>query len=206
MDVDKDCNGAYGAAISKVAEIGLCETVQALTNLTGIPFQIREACSAASAFERVSAIGEDESISVGIYMAVEGDVPGHMASLCTWDSACLMWNALLGAAPESPEVISELEASMLLEVGNIMNAAFLRAVVNQFGVELLATPPAVGVDMTSAILSTIVSNALETEQQALTIRNVIGTDDGEAEWLFLFIAEADDLRRIFGHNGLREVA
>lgn len=206
MDLQENSCGKENSAISKVAEIGLRETVNALTALTGTTFRMSGSCSTTSSLEKLFSGEVGESVSAGIYMAVEGDVQGHIGSLCSWSSACVMWNTLLGAAPSSPDEITELEASMLLEVGNIMNAAFLRAVVDQFDVHLLATPPAVGVDMTSAILSTIVSNAADSEQQAISIRNSIRTEDGEAEWLFLFIADARELRRLFGQSGLSEVA
>ena len=204
MDFQKDKSGIADVAVTNLAEVGLKETVQALTSLTGIPFRIGH--SSTASFDKVSELDHSEDVSVGIYMAVDGDVPGHMGSLCSWDSACMMWTALLGSAPEKPDLISELDASMLLEVGNIMKAAFLRAVEEQFGVQLLATPPAVGVDMTSAILSSIVSGAADSESHAISIRNTIATDNGEAEWVFLFIAEAEDLHRLFGQFGQRGVA
>src|SRR5258708_15232987 len=113
--------------------------------------------------------GGEETISVGIYMPVDGDAPGHVAFLWPEPSALRLSEQLLGRPLGSSEGFDELAYSALLEVGNILASSYLVAIGEMTGLNLLSSPPVMANDMTAAILAEIAMAFASMEDQALTI-------------------------------------
>jgi len=151
-------------------------------------------------------IGGREEETVGIYMAVDGEVGGHIAFLFPWHSAQFFWRLLLGYVPENAADVGELEASVMLELGNIINSSFLNAISDMAEVPLHATPPLVSIEMAAAILQSIVLQACETDYAALSIETRIYDDSGAAEGYFLFIPTVGGLQKLFARLGIPEAA
>lgn len=140
--------------------------------------------------------GGPEAVAVGVYMPVAGDAPGHVAFLLPEPSACRLVDQLLGKPIGTTTNLKELEFSALMEVGNILASSYLVAICDLTGLNLLSSPPAIALDMTAAILSTIASAFASLEDHALTIVTHIGEEFGSIEGFFIFIPEIGSLSTI----------
>ncbi|MBX3120076.1 MAG: chemotaxis protein CheC [Fimbriimonadaceae bacterium] len=195
------------SAVRELANIGLGHAMTALTELTGRSFNMSVPYAENVALTNLpEMLGDRDGINVGIYMPVEGDVEGHMAFLFPWAAAQRIWKMLLGSAPESIEDVSELEASAMLEVGNIINSSFLNAISDMTNYRLHATPPYVSVDYGVSILSAIVTEASYEEHAALAIETDIFDDQNEASGIFLYIPTVGGLKLMFNALGIVEAA
>ncbi|MEJ5171535.1 MAG: chemotaxis protein CheC [Fimbriimonadales bacterium] len=202
-----DFNEIQISCLSEMANIGVGHAATAIAQLTSKPFQMSVPTVRSVELEAIPLmVGAVEELTVGIYMPVDGDVPGHMAFLFPWKSAQAFWRLLLGQAPESPDQIGELEASMMLEIGNIMNSSFLNAISEMCGLPIHATPPLLAVEMAAAILQAIVLEATATDSHALSIETKVSCEEEQAEGYFLFIPTLGGLKRLFSSLGLPEVA
>jgi len=200
-------NAIQISCLSEMANIGVGHAATAIAQMTNKPFQMSVPTVRSVELEAIPLmVGAVEELTVGIYMPVDGDVPGHMAFLFPWRSAQAFWRLLLGQAPESPEQIGELEASVMLEVGNIMNSSFLNAISEMCGLPIHATPPLLAVEMAAAILQAIVLEATTTDSHALSIETKVSCEEEHAEGYFLFIPTLGGLQRLFSSLGLPEVA
>jgi chemotaxis protein CheC len=195
------------SAVKEMANIGLGHATTAIADLTQKPFYMSVPHAASVGLEEIPLlIGGREEETVGIYMAVSGEVGGHIAFLFPWSSAQFFWKLLIGAAPATSAEVGELEASVMLELGNIINSSFLNAIADMAEVPLHATPPLVSIEMAAAILQSIVLEACDTDHVALSIETRIYDDSGEAEGFFLFIPTVGGLQQLFDKLGISEAA
>lgn len=195
------------SAIKELANIGLGHATTAIAELTGKPFNMSVPRAEQVGLEQIPLIiGGREEQTVGIYMAVEGDITGHIAFMFPWSSAVRFWQMLLGYAPRSVDEIGELEASVMLEIGNIVNSSFLNAIADMTDCTLASTPPMVSIEMAAAILQTIVIEATSTEHCALSIETRIVDENEGAEGYFVYIPSERGLADFFTRLGLGEAA
>ena len=195
------------SAVKELANIGLGHATTSIAEMTQQPFYMSVPHAASIALEEIPLLmGGREELTVGIYMTVNGEVDGHIAFLYPWHSAQFFWRLLLGKAPENMEDVGELEASVMLELGNIINSSFLNAISDMSELPLHATPPLVSIEMAAAILQSIVLQACETDYAALSIETRIYDDSGEAEGFFLFIPTVGGLHKLFAKLGIPEAA
>ncbi|HLK59281.1 MAG TPA: chemotaxis protein CheC [Chthonomonadaceae bacterium] len=138
--------------------------------------------------------GGEETISVGVYMPVEGDAPGHVAFLWPEASALRLAEQLMGLPLGSTDSLDEVACSALTEVGNILASSYLVAIGEMTELNLLSCPPALAYDMTSAILSEVAAAFASMEDQALTITTHIGEAFGAVDGFFLYIPEPGSLK------------
>ena len=195
------------SVVKEMTNIGLGHATSALSDMTGKAFNMSVPDVESLSLEEIPALlGGAESFSAGIYMPIEGDVSGHIAFLMPWPSAQSLWKMLLGTQPESPDDISEMDASAILEIGNIINSSFLNAISDMTNLSMHATPPFLAVEMSAAILDAIVVEASSRDHVALAIRTVINDYEGSMEGFFVYIPSIGGLRQIFSTLGLAEAA
>src|ERR1041385_2212676 len=77
--------------------------------------------------------GGPETISVGVYMPVDGDAPGHVAFLWPEASALRLSEQLMGLPLGSTEALDEIACSALIEIGNILASSYLVAIGEMTG-------------------------------------------------------------------------
>lgn len=103
-------------------------------------------------FKEVSDIfGSADTIIVGIYFDLDGDVKGNILfALDIKSAASLIWS-LMGL--EVKEEFDELEKSALEEIGNIMAGSYVASLSTLTSLNIKISPPAISIDMAGAILS-----------------------------------------------------
>jgi len=100
-------------------------------------------------------MGGGETPVVGIYLEFKGDISGTVLLVLDIISAKRITALLLGNAGGSAlhEGFSEIEASALEELGNILTAAYLGAISSFTGLAVKPSVPCFACDMLGAILS-----------------------------------------------------
>lgn len=195
------------SVIREIANIGLGHATTSLAEMTAKAFEMSVPFVESVVLESLpNRLGGGEQLTVGIYMPIDGEIGGHIAFLCQWTSAQELWRLLLGQTPGHVGEVGMLESSALIEVGNIINSSFLRAISDMTGLELLATPPTMSVDMAGSILSSIVIEASMDDCTALSIRTEIHDECHHIEGFFVFIPTTHGLERVFHMLGVSEAA
>ena len=100
------------------------------------------------------AIGGEEQIMAGIYLMVEGDVAGGMMFLLNKGAAGRLVGILMGDTSRNEDAeLSEIEASALKEIGNIITSSYLSSIADMTSMRIHPSVPSLCVDMAGAILS-----------------------------------------------------
>ena len=95
----------------------------------------------------------------------------------------------------------EMGRSTLREVGNILAASYLNAIVDMTGMELAPDPPTVDVDL----LGTLVARSLagsDPNDPTVLMRSVMTIESSDARFAFLFVPQLDAVERLLGHLGV----
>ena len=104
-------------------------------------------------FDKIGeAMGGEEQIMAGIYLLVEGDITGSIMFLLDERSAHLLTSKLMGTTPTEGE-LSEMEASALKEIGNIVTGAYLNSLAAITNLTITESIPDLTIDMAGAIPS-----------------------------------------------------
>jgi len=135
-------------------------------------------------------LGGAEKVVVGVYIKAPGVVSFYMVFLLNQESAGALIAELAGVETRIEEAFGR---SVLLEVGNIIMAAFLNALSYMTNLTFLPTPPQLAVDMAGAVLGTVLADANVAEDYILVLKTAFATAAGKIEGSFLIIPDMDSL-------------
>ncbi|KEO82954.1 chemotaxis protein CheC [Tumebacillus flagellatus] len=143
------------SVLREVGNIGAGHAATALSKLLGSEIQMNVPRVSVVGFEEISEIvGGSEQFVIGIFLRVEGEIPGSIFFLLQVESAKRLVTDLVGSMGSAePDEFSEMEISALQEIGNILAGSYLSSLADFTKKEMSPTPPAIAVDMAGAILS-----------------------------------------------------
>ena len=140
--------------------------------------------------------GGREQMAVAVYLSVTGAMDGHMFLVYPPKTAMALVDLLMGEEPGTTVEITEMEASALGEMGNIMGSFYLNALSDASGLILMPSPPAVIMDMAGAILDVALAGILTESDDALVVEAVFATEDQKITGNFLVLPSPDFLRQL----------
>lgn len=135
-----------------------------------------------------------DRIVAGIYVQVGGDMSLHMIFIMPDESARTIARILTG---ETSEELSEMGMSAILEVGNIITAGYVNAISDLAGMALIPSPPSIAVDLTEAILGTILAGAEVAEDFVILIKTEFETGKSEIEGFLCVIPDSESVDAVY---------
>ena len=175
---------------SQNAILGLSEMVDQEINMTAV------SARQIPVDEVPDLFGGREQVAVAVYLSVTGAMDGHMFLVYPPKTAMALVDLLMGEEPGTTVEITEMEASALGEMGNIMGSFYLNALSDASGLILMPSPPAVIMDMAGAILDVALAGILTESDDALVVEAVFATEDQKITGNFLVLPSPDFLRQL----------
>jgi chemotaxis protein CheC len=173
-------------ALREVGNVGAGRAATALSQMLGRPVCIDVPKASIVRLEDLpEPLGGPEKVVAATYFRVYGDAPGRLLVLIGDESLPHLLTLLMGQAPAAGQPLDVTTQSAVKELGNILCSAYLNALADFMGFPLLPSVPALAIDMVSAVLQTVASDAAETGSQALLIENRF-RESSQAVPLFLF--------------------
>ncbi|MBE3579261.1 chemotaxis protein CheC [Caldanaerobacter subterraneus] len=151
MDINR-LNEIYLDVLKELGNIGAGNAITALSTMIGKKVDMKvPTVKILELVEVPDIFGSPDTVIVGIYFGLDGDVKGNILFTLDLDSASsLIWN-LMGI--EAKEEFDELEKSALEEIGNIMAGSYVASLSTLTSLNMKISPPALSIDMAGAILS-----------------------------------------------------
>jgi len=181
-------------ALREVANIGSSTAATALSSLIGMPVDVSTPMTKAMALvDAIEHAGPGEMIVTSILIPVTGDLDAIVYMVMqppTEEVACRLMRV---------EQQTEVGDSALLELGNILGASYLGALVTLTGLRLDPTPPEMVRDMLAAALqSALLIDAHE--EYVLVLESTLSVAGQECSPLCMFVptrgSVADILERL----------
>ena len=145
--------------------------------------------------------GGREKVAVAVYLAVSGAADGHIFLVYPPETAMSLVDLLMGEAPGTTQEISEMEASALGEMGNIMGSFYLNALSDATGLVLMPSPPAVIIDMAGAIFDVALADILQESDDAMVVEAVFSTKDQQITGNFIVLPSPKFLKELSDRIG-----
>jgi chemotaxis protein CheC len=196
------------SAVQELANIGLGRAATALSDLTGNTFHLSVPTIETTGLEKLpDKYREEEGLFAGVYTPVEGDFEGCLAFLFDWSSITEICQILAGYAPPSPGEIDEMHASVLMEVGNILNSSFLNAFSEMTGLTMTICPPVASIADAPSILASLAAEAEMNGAMALAVDTLLESiGKTHLSGSFFMIPGPDGFSRIFRSLGIEDAA
>lgn len=146
------------------------EAISLLTRLTMEPTAPR--VRALPLHQVPETLGGPDAEMVAIHLAVEGAARGNLLIALAPDDARTLLSAML---PDQPlpgalDALSELQQSGLLELGNVLAAAYLNAVSGLASARLVPSIPRLAIDMAGAVVDLLLVEMTHGHDAALVIQ------------------------------------
>lgn len=143
-------------------------------------------------------LGGGEVAVAGVYIQSTGDVRLTILLVLSLDSASNLIKSLL---PGAKGDLDEMGISVLVEVGNILTSSYLNAISVMADLQLLPSPPQIAVDMSGAIISTVMAENHLIDDEVVLLRTTLSTMESRIDGNIFILPDGDALEKIFSLLG-----
>ncbi|MEA2127746.1 MAG: chemotaxis protein CheC [Solirubrobacteraceae bacterium] len=184
-------------ALRELANVGGGTAATSLSDLLGMPIDVAvPSAYALPLADAIGAAGPPDLRVTGVAVALLGDLDGAAIMLFPDQDARTLC-ALLGL-----ETDTELSASALGEVVNILCAAYLGALGSMTGLRLELGPPHTVVDRLGALMDSILTVSAGPGEVALMLDSALVIEGRECSLAFLLVATGDGLDGLLAQLGV----
>lgn len=106
------------------------------------------------------AVGGEETVVIGSYLSISGDITGHVMLLFPEPRALECVDLMMGQEPGTTTGPDEMACSAISELGNIVGSAFVNALADHLNLVLHPSPPQVLHDMAIALVESVYAEVL----------------------------------------------
>lgn len=188
-------------AVSK----GLGGSGEVLSEMVGLPIEIQAPRMEIVPLNKIAEMaGGEAEVGVALYMAIAGDVEGHLLLFFSEQNAYSLVDLLLEQpASTTAESIGKnggelgaLETSALSEMCNVTGSFFLNALSDLTSLEITPSTPAVVRDMLGSILDYILADLSCQGDKALMVETQFVGQQGGIHGSFYLLPTPEALERI----------
>lgn len=172
------------------AKAGVHKASEAIQVMSASAIHLEVISAGVAPTSRLSEVaGSPEDLVVGVYLSIEGDIPGHTLLVFNYDSALALVDILTGRPVGSTNNLDELGQSVVQEVGNIVVSSYLNSLSDYYGKSLLPSPPNVAIDMAAAVIDSVLLNTGHYDDDTISIVTRFAGSKRALRGFFLYIPE-----------------
>jgi chemotaxis protein CheC len=147
--------------LSSVAKDGATRAGRGLSGLMGQEIAIHVPnVRVGTKADACDAVGGEESLVLGAYLSISGDITGHVMLLFPETRALECVDLMCGQKPGTTTEADELAQSAIGELGNIVGSAFVNALADDLNLILHPSPPTILHDMAIALVESVYAEVL----------------------------------------------
>ena len=195
----------YFDVLKEIGNIGAGNAASSLAQMLQAKVEMKVPRVELLDFSQIGeAIGGEEQIMAGIYVLVQGDIQGSMMFLLEQASARkLIGNMMsaMGMEPGGGEVLSEMEQSVLKEIGNIITGAYLNSLSAMTNLKITESVPDLTIDMAGAILSVPAIEFGMVGDKMLMIQTAFSNDD-DLNGYFILVPDLPSYSKLLAALGI----
>jgi chemotaxis protein CheC len=183
-------------ALKEICNIGMGHAATALNQMIGRAVNLTVPEASVVPLDEIPALlGGPDRIVAGIFLKIWGDFQGNILFVFPQESAAALCTLLTGLEPDDEVLLSEMHASALREIGNILASSFLTALERLLGKTLIPSIPGVAFDMAGAIVDYIIMEVGDVDQ-SLVIKAAFADPDCGIHGHLYLLPDQTSLRAI----------
>lgn len=185
------------SAVREIANIGTGNAASALEAMTGRPVDLSTPrAEIVGLADFVDLVGDPEADVYGILTPVEGELGGSVLLVVPIEAA----QAVTGAFGLDAD--SEMGASVMQELGNILTASYMNAIVKLTGLAAEPSMPQVVRDILAAVASSAVALVAEAADELIFLDTILHIGEERCDLVFVYLPDAGDVQRLLSSLGL----
>lgn len=185
------------ASLSGVAREGALRAGRGLSGLMGQEITIHvPAVRFGTRSDACDAVGGAETIVLGAYLTISGDITGHVMLLFPVEKALQCVDLMCGQEPGTTTEPDELAESAIGELGNIVGSAFVNALADHMNLILHPSPPTVVNDMAIALVQAVHAEVMAQGGEVVMIDTIFEDNGGNAAGLLVVAPDPMALPRL----------
>jgi chemotaxis protein CheC len=183
--------------LAHIREEGMYSAARGMSEMVGEELTVSEPHVSMIPFHEISSIlGGAETEAVGIYLRIDGMIPGQMMMIVPYAKALELADLVMSLPKGTTQSFGKMERSALAELGNLTGSFFLNSIADRTGIFVRPSPPAVMVDMVGAIMDIILATTDDLSDQVLLIQATFLRDDHESQADFWIIPDRKALESL----------
>lgn len=147
-------------------------------------------------------LGGAESVKVGILAKFDGDIEGLMMFLIEEKLTSQIVHSLLGQDMTFSSNITEMEMSVISEIGNILIASYVNAISSLTGMFINISVPSVAIDMVGALLSVPALELSPASEDIIFVEGVLLDIDQSVSSNILLVPTIESLNILLSRLGI----
>jgi len=185
--------------LSGVARDGAARAGRGLSGLMGqqIAIEVPNVRIGTKA-DACDAVGGEESLVLGAYLTISGDITGHVMLLFPEGRALECVDLMCGQPAGTTTEPDELAESAIGELGNIVGSAFVNALADDLNLILHPSPPAILHDMAIALVQTVYAEVLSQGGDVVMMDAVFEDEKGRTAGLLIVAPDPVSIERLPG--------
>ncbi|MEO8539353.1 MAG: chemotaxis protein CheC [bacterium] len=185
------------STLTMVAKDGAYRAGRGLSGLMGQEIQIHVPhVRSGTKADTCDAVGGEETVVLGAYLSISGDITGHVMLLFPVERALECVDLMCGQPIGTTKEPDELSESAIGELGNIVGSAFVNALADYANLILHPSPPTVIHDMAIALVETIYAEVLSQGGDVVIMDAIFEDHSGRTAGLLLLAPDPVSLDRI----------
>ncbi len=185
------------ATLSIVATDGAIRAGRGLSGLLGQEIVIHvPSVRAGTKVDACKALGGEETIVLGTYLSISGDITGHVVLLFPVTRALACVDLMCGQAIGTTSIFDEFAESAIGELGNIVGSAFVNALADHTNLILHPSPPTMLNDMAVALVESVYAEVLSQGGDVIIIDTVFEDANGGTAGLLILAPDPVCLERL----------
>ena len=186
---------------TRLAQIGSINAITGLSEMVNQEIKVMAlSLEEVSARNASSLIGKPDDMVVGIYLIFSGQTSGQIMLAFQPKIAFELVDMAAGIPEGSTNELGEMECSVLGEIGNIVGSFFLNAVADHSGICLSPSPPAVVMDMSGALIDSVLAEAMYESETVFVIKLSFSTPDRQLKGSFLVLPVTEKTKTVAEHE------
>ena len=185
------------STLSTVAKDGAFRAGRGLSGLMGQEIAIHVPnVRIGTKADACDAVGGEETIVLGAYLSISGDITGHVMLLFPVPRALECVDLMCGQPPGTTKEPDELSDSAIGELGNIVGSAFINALADHLNLILHPSPPSVINDMAIALVESVYAEVLSQGSDVVMMDAIFEDHSGKTAGLLLVAPDPVSLERL----------
>lgn len=183
--------------LTTVAKDGAFRAGRGLSGLMGQEIQIHVPnVRSGTRSDACDAVGGEESVVLGAYLSISGDITGHVMLLFPVTRALECVDLMCGQAVGTSTEPDELAESAIGELGNIVGSAFINALADHANLILHPSPPTVINDMAIALVESVYAEVLSQGGDVVMMDAIFEDHSGRTAGLLIVAPDPVSIDRL----------
>lgn len=183
--------------LTAVAKDGAYRAGRALSGLMGKEISIHVPnVRLGTRDDACDAVGGEEAVVLGTYLAISGDITGHVMLVFPLARALACVDVMCGLPAGTTHEPNKLAESAIAELGNIVGSAFVNALADEVNLILNPSPPVVVHDMATALVQSVYAEVLSQGGDVVMMDAVFEDRSGRTAGLLIVAPDPRSLDRL----------